>query len=28
MENGSIMFYARELNDKNLFIADIQILTT
>jgi outer membrane receptor protein involved in Fe transport len=28
MENGSIMFYARELNDKNLFIADIPLLAT
>ena len=25
MDNGSIMFYARELNDKNLFIADIPL---
>ena len=28
MENGSIMFYARELNDKNLFIADIPLVAT
>jgi iron complex outermembrane receptor protein len=28
MENGSIMFYARELNDKNLFIADIPLLAS
>jgi iron complex outermembrane recepter protein len=25
LENGSIMFYARELNDKNLFITDIPV---
>jgi outer membrane receptor protein involved in Fe transport len=25
LDNGSIMFYARELNDKNLFIADIPL---
>jgi outer membrane receptor protein involved in Fe transport len=28
MENGSIMFYARELNDKNLFIADIPLVAS
>jgi hypothetical protein len=28
MDNGSIMFYARELNDKNLFIADIPLVAT
>ncbi len=28
MDNGSIMFYARELNDKNLFIADIPLVAS
>ena len=28
MDNGSIMFYARELNDKNLFISDIPLAVT
>jgi outer membrane receptor protein involved in Fe transport len=28
MDNGSIMFYARALNDKNLFIADIPLVAT
>ncbi len=28
MDQGSIMFYARELNDKNLFISDIPLVAT
>jgi outer membrane receptor protein involved in Fe transport len=28
MENGSIMFYGRELNDKNVFISDIPLVAT
>jgi outer membrane receptor protein involved in Fe transport len=28
LDNGSVMFYARELNDKNLFIADIPLTVT
>ena len=28
MDNGTIMFYARELNDKNLFISDIPLMAT
>jgi len=28
LDNGSIMFFARELNDKNLFITDIPVIVT
>jgi outer membrane cobalamin receptor len=28
LEQGTVMFYARELNDKNLFIADIPLVAT
>jgi outer membrane receptor protein involved in Fe transport len=28
MDNGSIMFYGRELNDKNVFISDIPLVAT
>jgi outer membrane receptor protein involved in Fe transport len=28
MDNGSIMFYGRDLNDKNVFIADIPLVAT
>jgi iron complex outermembrane receptor protein len=28
LDTGSIMFYARELNDKNLFVADIPLLSS
>jgi outer membrane receptor protein involved in Fe transport len=28
MDNGSVMFYARVLNDKNLFIADVPLVAT
>jgi iron complex outermembrane receptor protein len=28
LDNGSVMFYARELNDKNVFIADVPLAVT